>query len=252
MPRSGTAHSWSASLGEAAPTATACVAGRVALAPRSMNDAPPSDTRARAASSRSARPLPPSRGPRNAPGFESSIRTWSRDDRDAQHDLALVARERPVLHRVLGERQEQHRRDLDVGRADRARRRSTREERRDRGSRASRRARRRARAPSRAARSSRWMPVIIVRSIDESCTIARSATAPSSRHHSAIALSVLKRKCGSRWLRSARSCACSASRSSASARARSRRGAPRARCRARAPSRRPRRARRRPRGSASS
>jgi hypothetical protein len=47
---------------------------------------------------------------------------------------------------------------------------------------------------------------------------ARSAVSPSSRHHSAIAFSVLNRKCGSRWLRSASSCARSASRACACAR----------------------------------
>jgi hypothetical protein len=82
---------------------------------------------------------------------------------------------------------------------------------------------------SRQRASSRWSgqaasgtPARIVRSIEESWRIARSATSPSVRHHSAIALRVLNRKCGSRWLRTASSWARSASRASASARACSR------------------------------
>jgi hypothetical protein len=50
----------------------------------------------------------------------------------------------------------------------------------------------------------------------------RSATSPSVRHHSAIALRVLKRKCGSSWPRRASSWARSASRARDSARACSR------------------------------
>ena len=48
----------------------------------------------------------------------------------------------------------------------------------------------------------------------DSCSTARSAASPSSRHHSAMAFRVLNRKCGSRWERSASSWARSASRAS--------------------------------------
>ena len=79
-----------------------------------------------------------------------------------------------------------------------------------------------------------------VRSIADSCTTARSAVSPSSRHHSAIAFSVLNRKCGSRCERSASSWARSASRRERGRRAprRAPGGSP-ARCRAPGRSRRP-------------
>ena len=60
------------------------------------------------------------------------------------------------------------------------------------------------------------MPASTSRSSDASSSTARSAATPSVRHHSAIAFSVLKRKCGSRCALSARSCARSASRARSS------------------------------------
>ncbi len=59
-------------------------------------------------------PASPSRGPAYAPGFEiSSDDAFVADGVTEKATGALVSRERAMLHRVLDERQEQHRRHLE-------------------------------------------------------------------------------------------------------------------------------------------